>query len=529
MRFALVSRTKGGWLGLGVSEDGRMVGSSAVIGYPLFSSFGSPIRHMLLAGKSASQFSELPMDSFSSSRLIQDGDRTIIMFTRPREAEGLPSITDAGSVYLIWARGPAADAYARSEGSFSFSGSHNWRMLQQDPNSYQGVTLLRHVFRDSRKIDFVSKHADHGLVAYKKIHAILMAGAYVLLLPLGILLHQWTPSGLGCRHSVSLQLTGLALQIVGMVVSMIGLLLALVKIKTSQSMTIAHKIIGVFLMLLTILQVIHSARASSYKRADKCMPLEPQTSFALCMAVLSLAFINVALGIVISGLPAWVLVLYILIAFGTMVPIVKSGSLMLCDRRNKKHDSVELEMKDDDNVVITMKRRTSASPEKQNFGGEIPPDAEKDDTIPTAVYESRKLSTPPAVQSPDTLMSVAPSPSKNLQADSNFSSFSSSLNKGMLYRSASASVEKSYKIVSSSESLEAVNLHADVKSVASSVKPSKTNESHAHTSTSSDTPKSVAVHVPSSSSIPDLLPILVSTPKKADPAPLNHPSVNCNQ
>lgn len=213
-----------GWVGMGFSNDGFMIGSSAMVGW-IDSNRNGTIQLYYLGGKSASLVkadnTESRLAVVSSSERVHYLGSTIylsfqVQFSEPVKAK-----------HILFAHGSAT------------------------PVNYQ---LSQHTDENSIVFDFstgASSSASASTDALKRNHGALNIFAWGVLVPIGAIIarycRQWDPAWFYLH---------LGFQVSGFIFGLAGIVLGVTLYKKLAAAVHAHRGIGIFVLVLGIFQVL---------------------------------------------------------------------------------------------------------------------------------------------------------------------------------------------------------------------------------------------------------------------------------
>lgn len=232
VKMLVVAPDPGGYVAVGFSTDGAMVGSDAVIGWASASSSHVEMYH--LAGRSVAGVGDnlIPDVLTDASAVLQDGNLRV-SFTRPLALPrvGSVALTSDQSSVMLWAVGPGMELAhhgAANKGSFG---------IQLDGGGGGVVTL---------GLTELQKN--------KRLHAILMIISWGFLLPAGAVIAKFF------KHKDPLWFHAhRVIQVIGLVLALTGWIIALIKLDPlggdeAEGNVVAHGTIGIIVMAIGIFQ-----------------------------------------------------------------------------------------------------------------------------------------------------------------------------------------------------------------------------------------------------------------------------------
>jgi hypothetical protein len=344
---------RGGWMALGFSKTGRMLGSTAVVGWHREGQ-GPQLERFKLASQYGTVFEEVPagVADLKKGEIVYEGNKATMVFTISTEGISLD--------HLIFSMGAPGSHESNHEGGAHASPSSgvsaqasSGRQYDHDPTPFKvdlgpaarGLTAIKklpdlqmHVVKGSIRLTPELLSAGMEPVARKTAtsahvaHGVLMALAWGVCMPLGILNNR-----LFKGKYANWRLVHKAFQSTGLLFSVIAFIIAISTFKVTTSVGYAHATFGTIIVIASVAQAVLGIVSSLFgKRSSSPTaargPYE-KAHFVLGYFTQSLAVLNMILGITLigGGAVAWGffvagLILYLAV-FGVTAYIRKAGEL----------------------------------------------------------------------------------------------------------------------------------------------------------------------------------------------------------
>ena len=227
-RMAIVGATVG-YVALGFSTDGAMVGSQAVIGW-VDSAGSATVGAFDLTGKSASGVVSTAAFSVGSTSGSETGGKTSIHFV-VSHADAPTSFNPSGTVQFLYALGSSdALAYHRSRGSFALS------------------------LANGAAVESVVPFAAYKWQLY---HGLLMFTAWGIMLPMGAFVARFMKVPLQAGQPAKWYRIHRLNQTVGVALALVGVLISLSN-SSFGILNTTHGYLGLVVMSLGLLQPINA-------------------------------------------------------------------------------------------------------------------------------------------------------------------------------------------------------------------------------------------------------------------------------
>ncbi|XP_073000581.1 cytochrome b561 and DOMON domain-containing protein At3g61750-like [Typha latifolia] len=252
-----------GWVGIGFSNDGMMIGSSAMVGW---------------IGDGRAYIEQYHLLGQTSSDVIVN--------------EGQLLATDVAPAVVLF----GANIYLAFQLNFSASVPRQallFAFSTRSPNSYQ---LTEHDDKTSISFDFSAGNSAYSSYPYqlKRKHGMLAIFGWGVLLPLGAIVARY------CRQIDPLwYYLHVVIQFVGFIIGLAGVVAGIALYDRLHSNITMHRALGISILVLGALQVI-----AFFIRPEKDCKLRKYWNWChhwVGRLALFLAAVNIALGIQIGG------------------------------------------------------------------------------------------------------------------------------------------------------------------------------------------------------------------------------------
>lgn len=268
--------TNGGFVSLGWGYSG-MIGRNAVVAYQ--DSSGKAVIHDY-ALSSHSSSGVVPAESQSLTNTDVEVSNGVVtgIFTRKMKADGLPEILN-GKTKAIWALGPVPSSATS--------------LVEHTGTERGDYTLDLSTSSSSQTVADVLTDGSEGYGAVIKIHAVLMALTFIIVLPLSALIMRLLKN----VTSIAFQLHRV-LNIIAVIVSLVALAMGLSKGSRAEKL---HLYLGCAVIGLVLVQTIGAAAPRS---ADKTIVTRRAwfvSHVLIAWLVLSGGATNVIIGLKIYG------------------------------------------------------------------------------------------------------------------------------------------------------------------------------------------------------------------------------------
>lgn len=285
----LVGKVTDGWIGIGWGYT-RMVPSNSVVAYR--NSTSSTANDYFAGYAVSSAVQPAGRQRLRTLETHASGDTLSVRFVRSLASPGgqVPCLNPAGKNNVIWAVGPPADA---------------------------PTNLGHHLVRGAGTVDFGHSHAAHRGNAFFAVHGVLLAIAWILLVPLAVMFMRF-----GKRMSPGAFRLHRSLNGVAGVLTSFGFVMGVAAGSHTHK---PHLVVGCVVFALTLLQLVgglaRPARGASWR--GLWLVLHSYSG----RAALALAVLNVYFGMELLR-PAWWWYLIVSVAVGAFCVAFCVFSLM---------------------------------------------------------------------------------------------------------------------------------------------------------------------------------------------------------